>query len=225
MIKSLISLLEQLLTQLQSKAAGGTSAVGPVTTSAGSGSNTITIKNTSSKDENIGEFLNGGSTTKPVAEIHLKPGETGTLSYANGQGGFMARSDSAGQYQTTASRLEFFADASGKNNPDISYIDGRNASISLSDDQGRTTGDTKSIASSAPSGSIVKDAGGNPTIAGWYDGASKVMQDGGAFLESMLGTGNAYIHPNDDTKRGEGVNPMTLAGDTSQKFTATFGDA
>lgn len=205
-------------------AAPGLGTANPVT-KAGTGPNSVDITNSSGHDEKIGMFLNGGSTTSPAAEITLKPGQTGTLSYQNGQGGFMAEADSGGAYKPTASRLEFFADQNGKNNPDISYIDGRNAAISLSDGQGKTTGDTKSVAAYAPRELLTKDAGGQATITGWYDGSTKAMQDGGAFMESQLGTGNAYIHPDDDTKKAAGTNPMTLAGDTSQHFTANFGNA
>ncbi|MGF1276541.1 hypothetical protein [Acetobacter pasteurianus] len=193
--------------------------------SAGSGANKVTITNTSKHDETIGMFLNGGSTTEPVAKITLKPGESGTLSYANGQGGFMAKADSSGTFQPTASRLEFYADAKGVNNTDVSYIDGRNASIHVSDDQGKTAGDTKSIAASAPEGTITRDSAGDATIAGWYDGSSSTMQAGGAYMEQQLGTGNAYIHPDDDQKQADGTNPMTMAQDSSQNYTASFGDA
>lgn len=193
--------------------------------SAGSGANKVTITNTSKHDETIGMFLNGGSTTEPVAKITLKPGESGTLSYANGQGGFMAKADASGTFQPTASRLEFYADAKGINNTDVSYIDGRNASIHVSDDQGKTAGDTKSIAASAPEGTVTRDSAGDATIAGWYDGSSSTMQAGGAYMEQQLGTGNAYIHPDDDQKRSDGTNPMTMAQDNSQNYTASFGDA
>lgn len=197
----------------------------PASVSAGSGSNTVTIANTSSHDETIGEFMNGGSTTAPVAEITLKPGESGTLSYANGQGGYMAEADSSGKYQSTASRLEFYADANGINNTDVSYIDGRNAAIQVSDDQGKTAGDTKSIAGSAPEGTVTHDAAGNATVAGWYDGSTSTMQAGGAYMQNELGTGNAYIHPDDDQNRASGTNPMTMAQDKSQHYTADFGNA
>ncbi|GBR60510.1 hypothetical protein AA18889_2437 [Acetobacter senegalensis DSM 18889] len=89
--------------------------------SAGSGSNSVTIQNSSNHVEKIGEFLNGGSTTTPVVEITLKPGESGTLSYQNGQGGYIAEANASGTYQPTASRLEFYADANGVNNTDVSY--------------------------------------------------------------------------------------------------------
>lgn len=208
----------------QSSTTASDAATKQADVSGGSGSNTVTITNTSSQNETIGEFLNGGSTTQPVAEITLKPGETGTLSYANGQGGYMAKADSSGTFQSTASRLEFYADANGVNNTDVSYIDGRNASIKVSDDQGKTAGDTQSIAASAPEGTITRDSADNATIAGWYDGSTSTMQAGGAYMEQQLGTGNAYIHPDDD-QRATASNPMTMAQDKSQNYTASFGDA
>ncbi|MBS1074695.1 hypothetical protein JK176_07345 [Gluconobacter sp. Dm-73] len=197
---------------------------GTSSTSAGDGPNTTTITNTSNHDEKIGQFLNGGSTTQPTAEIDLKPGQTGTLKYENGQGGYDAEADSSGNFQSTASRLEFYADAKGVNNDDVSYIDGRNASIKVSDGNGKTAGDSQSIANSAPSDAITKDAGGRATVTGWYDGSTQGMKDGGAYMESKLGTGNAYIHPDDD-RNATSSNPMTMAQDTSQHYTADFGDA
>ncbi|GAN59199.1 hypothetical protein ACI01nite_21790 [Acetobacter cibinongensis] len=201
------------------------STVAAPTVAAGSGDNTVTIVNTSNHEEKIGEFLNGGSTTQPVAEITLKPGESGTLSYANGQGGYMAEADASGAYRSTASRLEFYADANGVNNTDVSYIDGRNAAIQVSDDRGNTLGDAESIAASAPESTLSKDSAGNVTIAGWYDGSNSTMQAGGAYMEQKLGTGNAYIHPNDDQNRTADTNPMTMAQDVSQNYVARFGDA
>ena len=197
---------------------------GTSSTSAGDGPNTTTITNTSNHDEKIGQFLNGGSTTQPTAEIDLKPGQTGTLKYENGQGGYDAEADSSGNFQSTASRLEFYADAKGVNNDDVSYIDGRNASIKVSDGNGKTAGDSQSIANDAPSNAITKDAGGRATVTGWYDGSTQDMKDGGAYMESKLGTGNAYIHPDDD-RNATSSNPMTMAQDPSQHYTADFGDA
>lgn len=194
-------------------------------TSGGAGPNSIDIKNTSGHEQKYGMLLNGGSTTIPVAEITLKPGDTGTLRYQNGQGGFIAQANSAGAYQPDASRLEFYADANGINNTNISYIVGRNASISLQDDHGKSIGDTKTIAKNAPPGAVTRDAAGNPTIIGWYDGSTETMKAGDAFMQERLGTGGAYLHPDNDGNRAPGTNPMTMANNNSQHFTATFGDA
>ena len=51
------------------------------------------------------------------------------------------------------------------------------------------------------------------------------MQAGGAYMQAQLGTGSSYIHPDDDQNQAAGTNPMTLAEDTSQTYTAQFGDA
>lgn len=203
--------------------AAATGAAGPSVTSAGSGSNSIIITNTSGHVEKLGKFINGQSTTDPSAEITLQPGQTGTISYQNGEAGFIAEADSSGKYQPNASRLEYEADADGKMKyPDVSYIDGRNASISLTDGQSLNKGDSKSIADAAPAGTVTTDAAGNKTIQGWYDGSTGTMQSGGAYLEQQLGTGGAYIHPNDD-QNAAGANPMS--GTTSSELHATFGDA
>ena len=203
-------------------AAGG--AVGSaLSVSAGSGPNQVQITNTQSHVIIVGMFLNGQSATAPSAKVTLQPGQTGALFYQNGQAGFMAQADSSGTFQPTASRLEFEADADGKMKyPDVSYIDGRNASISLSDGAGLSRGGSKSIAAAAPADIVTTDAAGNKTIAGWYDGSTAQMQQGGAFLQSELGTGGAYLHPHDDTLP-QGENPMS--GTQATILHASFGDA
>jgi hypothetical protein len=194
-----------------------------ITNTDGTGPNIIEITNTQDEPIKIGKFKNLKSTIDPSAEIVLQPGETGILRYENGEAGFMAQADADGNYLPTASRLEYQADADGQQKyPDISYIDGRNASISLTDGAGFNKGDTVSIADQAPDNIVTVDSAGNKTITGWYDGSTAQMQAGGAFLEGKLGTGNAYIHPDDD-RRGPGQNPMTSTDATVLK--ATFGEA
>ncbi len=211
--------------------AGGTSGTpqgaaatsGTSTTSAGSGPNAIEITDTTSKPMTIGEFKNGGSTTTPSAEITLQPGQTGTLRYQNGDAGYDAKADSSGQFEPNASRLEYEADADGKMKyPDVSYIDGRNASISLTDGSGLNKGDDKSIAAGAPADAVQTDAAGDKTIAGYYDGSTAQMQAGANYMQSQLGTGGAYLHPNDDTLPA-GQNPMS--GTQSNTLYADFGNA
>lgn len=202
----------------------GTAATsGTPTTSAGSGPNAIQITDTTNKPMTIGEFKNGGSTTDPSAEITLQPGQTGTLRYQNGEAGYDAKADSNGQFQPNASRLEYEADADGKMKyPDVSYIDGRNASISLTDGSGLNKGDDKSIAAGAPAGAVETDSAGDKTIAGYYDGSTAQMQAGADYMQSQLGTGGAYLHPNDDTLPA-GQNPMS--GTQSSTLYADFGNA
>jgi hypothetical protein len=189
----------------------------------GTGPNSIEITNTQNHPIRLGKFKNQESTTDPSAEIVLKPGETGTIRYENGEAGFIAQADADGKYLPTASRLEYQADADGNQKyPDVSYIDGRNASISLTDGAGFNKGDTLSIAGEAPDSIVTTDSAGNRTITGWYDGSTAEMQEGGQFLESRLGTNGAYIHPDDD-RRGQGSNPMTST--QSSVLKATFGEA
>lgn len=194
-----------------------------ISTTDGTGPNSIEITNTQDHAIRIGKFKNQESTTDPSAEIVLQPGETGVLRYENGEAGYMAQADADGNYLSTASRLEYQADADGMQKyPDVSYIDGRNASISLTDEAGFNKGDTESIADEAPANIVTVDSAGNKTITGWYDGSTAEMQAGGAFLEGKLGTDGAYIHPDDD-RRGAGQNPMTST--QSSVLKATFGEA
>ncbi len=196
---------------------------GPSSTSAGTGPNAMEITNTQDHAITVGKFKNGESATDPSASITLQPGQTGTLHYENGEAGFAAQADASGKFQPTASRLEYEADKDGKMKyPDISYIDGRNASISLSDGAGLNKGDSKSIAAGADPSLITTDSAGNKTIAGWYDGSTAQMQAGGAYMESQLGTTGAYLHPNDDTL-AKGDNPMSATQSATIK--ASFGAA
>ena len=193
------------------------------TTSAGSGPNAIQITNTTNEPMTVGKFKNGESTTDPSARITIQPGQTGTLLYQNGEAGYAAKADASGNFQANASRLEYEADSNGKMKyPDVSYIDGRNASISLSDGQGLNKGDARSIADGAPAGTVQSDAAGNKTIAGFYDGSTAQMQAGAAYMQNALGTGGAYLHPNDDTLPA-GQNPMS--GTQSNTLYASFGNA
>jgi len=191
--------------------------------SIGSGPNVIHIKNTQDHDITIGKFKNGESTTDPSAKITIKPGQTASVHYQNGEAGVVSQANANGKFLPTASRLEYEADANGKMKfPDVSYIDGRNASIQISDGKGLNKGDDTSIASQAPSNLVSRDSAGNATIAGWYDGSTATMKEAGDFLENKLGMNGAYIHPDDD-RNGAGNNPMS--GTTSNELYASFGNA
>jgi hypothetical protein len=276
LIKELVSLLQQLLTQLTGSAASGSQVVAggargttqpggpavapvqkpatpstadggspsapaapsaktpgapdaptgspaPSSTSAGTGPNAMEITNTQDHAITVGKFKNGESATAPSAVITLQPGQTGTLHYENGEAGFAAQADATGKFQPSASRLEYEADKDGKMKyPDVSYIDGRNASISLSDGAGLNKGDSKSIAGGADPSLVTTDSGGNKTVAGWYDGSNAQMQAGGAYMAGQLGTTGAYLHPNDDTL-AQGQNPMSAT--QSNTIKASFGNA
>ncbi len=192
-------------------------------TSAGNGPNDMKITNNEDHAITVGEFKNGESTTDPSAKITLQPHQTGDLKYQNGDGGFDAQADASGKFQPDASRLEFKADADGKNKyVDTSHIDGRNASIGITDGAGLNKGDTKSIAGSAPASIVTTDSGGNKTIAGSYDGSTEKMRAGADFLQRQLGTAGSYIHPDDD-KLPKDQNPMTST--TSSTVSAAFGAA
>lgn len=204
----------------QTKAA--TSAAGTSITSDGAGPNSIQITNTTDRPMTLGKFQNGQSTTDPSAQITLQRGQTGTIHYANGEAGFVAKADSSGKFQPNASRLEYEADADGKQKyPDVSYIDGRNASISLTDGASLNKGDNKSIAADAPAITITSDAAGNKTVAGYYDGSAATMQAGADYMQSQLGTNGAYLHPNDD-QLAAGGNPMSST--QSDTLYASFGN-
>lgn len=220
-----LKLLERKLESAQpapAPAAPGQGA-GAAGASAGTGPNTMEITNTTGQAMTVGKFKNGESTATPSAQITLQPGRTGALHYENGEAGFAARSGADGVFRPTASRLEYEADKDGKlKYPDVSYIDGRNASITLTDGAGLVKGDGKSIAAGAGPGLVTTDSGELKTVAGWYDGSTELMKAGGAYMQARLGTDGAYLHPNDDTL-GKGANPMSST--QSPTIKASFGDA
>jgi len=191
-------------------------------TSAGAGPNAVNITNNEDHAITAGKFKNGDSTTEPSAKITLQPHQSGTLRYENGESGYAAQADAGGKFQPNASRLEYEADKDGKMKyPNVSYIDGRNASIALTDGAGLNKGDSKSIAGSANPGIVTTDSANNKTVTGWYDGSTAQMQAGGAFMQSQLGTSGAYLHPDDD-KLSKGQNPMS--GTQSSTTNASFGN-
>lgn len=219
LLQQVASLLQQLTAALSSPAA---SAANPGPT-AGSGPNTMLITDTQDHPITVEKFKNGESTTTPSATVTLQPGQTGALLYGNGEAGFAAQADAGGTVQPNASRLEYEADTDGvMKYPDVSYIDGRNASITLSDGAGLSKGDSKSIAADAPAGTVTQDSAGNKTVAGWYDGSTATMQAGGAYMQAALGTSGAYLHPDDD-RRPTDSNPMSAT--QSATVEASFGAA
>lgn len=180
-------------------ATADSAATGDSTQSVGSGPRSFDITNNEDHDITLGMF---DKDNQQVATMKLKPGDTGTMNYQNDFTGVIKQADSDGKFQDSASRLEFY---NGYVN--TSDIDGRNAAISATDHNGFNIGDNKSIADGAPSNIVTQDSAGDKTIAGWYDGSTDTMKAGGQYMEDQLGTGDTYIHPNDD-QLGQGSNPM-----------------
>ena len=177
---------------------GNNAAVGEAA-SAGSGPYSLNITNTQDHAIKIGQF---DKNEKLVGELALEPGQKGTMKYEADTTGLLKQADAEGNYKPDASRLEFY---NGFVN--TSDIDGRNAAIHAKDGKGFEIGDKQSIADKAPDSITSLDAAGNKTIAGWYDGSTDKMKQGGEFLTKELGTGMTYQHPNDDTL-GQNSNPM-----------------
>ncbi|MCF7531004.1 hypothetical protein [Pseudomonas petrae] len=193
--------------------AGKNTAVGDAAT-AGSGPYSLNITNTQDHAIKIGQF---DKNEKLVGELSLEPGQKGTMKYEADTTGLLKQADAHGNYKPDASRLEFY---NGFIN--TSDIDGRNAAIHASDGKGFEVGDKQSIADKAPDSITTRDSAGNKTIAGWYDGSTEKMKQGGDFLTKELGTGMTYQHPNDDTL-GQGSNPMRHTD--SMSLDVVFGKA
>lgn len=192
---------------------GKNSAVGDAAT-AGSGPYALNITNTQDHAIKIGQF---DKNEKLVGELSLEPGQKGTMKYEADTTGLLKQADAQGNYKPDASRLEFY---NGFIN--TSDIDGRNAAIHATDGKGFEVGDKQSVADKAPDSITTLDSAGNKTIAGWYDGSTDKMKQGGDFLTKELGTGMTYQHPNDDTL-GEGNNPMRHTD--SMSLDVVFGKA
>lgn len=192
---------------------GKAGAVGDAAT-AGSGPYSLNITNAQDHAIKIGQF---DKNEKLVGELSLEPGQKGTMKYEADTTGLLKQADADGNYKPDASRLEFY---NGFIN--TSDIDGRNAAIHASDGKGFEVGDKQSIADKAPDSITSLDSAGNKTIAGWYDGSTDKMKQGGDFLTNELGTGMTYQHPNDDTL-GQGSNPMRHTD--SMSLDVVFGKA
>lgn len=182
--------------------------------SSGNGPHTFNITNTQDHDISIGQF---DQHNQLVGELRLKPGESGQMHYQNDFTGLLKQADADGNYQDSASRLEFY---NGFVN--TSDIDGRNAAIYATDHQGFEIGDQQSIADHAPAGIVTQDSAGNKTIAGYYDGSTDTMRQGGQFMTDTLGTGMTYMHPDDD-RLPQGQNPMRHTD--AMMLDVTFGKA
>jgi hypothetical protein len=177
---------------------GGNAGVESAAT-AGSGPYSLNITNSQDHLIKIGQF---DKNDKLVGELALEPGQKGTMKYEADTTGLLKQAAADGRYKPDASRLEFY---NGFIN--TSDIDGRNAAIHVTDGKGFEIGDKQSIADSAPDSIISRDSAGDKTIAGWYDGSTDKMRQGGDFLTRELGTRMTYQHPNDDTLE-QSDNPM-----------------
>lgn len=178
----------------------------------GTGPYSLNITNADDETHEYGEF---DKNEKLIAEITLKPGEKGTLKYEADTTTLVKQEDEDGKYHSDAARLEAY-----NKFVNTSDIDGRDASIYATDGKGFEIGDKKSIAAEALKQGVIKNL--DDTIPGWYDGSTAEMQKGGAFLEQQLGTGDTYIHPNDD-QLGQGKNPMRSSN--SMSLDVEFGKA
>lgn len=163
----------------------------------GQGPYLLNITNTQDHPIKIGQF---DQKENKVAELSLEPGQSGIMKYPSDTTTLIKQADKDGQYRPDASRLEAY---NGFIN--TSDIDGRNAAIHAVDGKGFEIGDKKSIADNAVKAGLIKSP--DETIKGWYDGSTAEMKKAGEFLEKELGTGDTYIHPNDD-QFGQGKNPM-----------------
>lgn len=196
------------------QAAGATAAVGDGP-SIGTGPRSFVMTNAFDHDITVGKHEQINGKEEMTGKMTLKPGQTGTVNYENNVTGLVRMANAKGEFQSDASRLEYY---NGFVN--VSDIDGRNASIFATDNKGFNIGNKESIVDKVPSDLVSTDSGGNKTIAGFYDGSTEKMRKAGNVLESHLGTNETYIHPNDDTL-GIGNNPMRKT--ESMVLHVTFG--
>lgn len=186
----------------------------------GTGPRSFNITNTQDKPITLGQF---DQNNQLVSQMTLQPGQTGQMKAENDTTGVIKQADADGNFQNDASRLEYY---NGYIN--TSDIDGRNASISATDNNGFNIGDSQSIADQAPAAVTTEDSAGNKTVAGYYDGSTATMNQGADYMINALSqngqsaTGETYFHPNDDTL-GQGDNPMRHTD--SMSVDVSFGKA
>lgn len=184
--------------------------------------NTVWLLNRGSHRIVLDEMVSQGSQLVKVNSISLEPGQKGAMGFWPGQSGFIAAENASGQLQWDASRLEFYGIDSNYVAINVSYIDGRNASITVDDGMGHKKGDLNAIANGAPGIALHYDSAGWPTITGWYDGSTEAGRQGGAYIQSRIPCGAAYVHPDDD--RNSSCNPMTMGYDPSHNYYVDFGN-
>lgn len=184
--------------------------------------NTIWLLNTGSHRMVLDEMVSQGNQLVKVNSVSLEPGGKAAMGFWPGQSGFIAAENASGQLQWNASRLEFYGIDNNYVAINVSYIDGRNASITIDDGMGHQKGDPYAIAGGVPEIALSYDSAGWPTIAGWYDGSTEAGRQGGAYILRKIPCGSAYVHPDDD--RNPNCNPMTMGYDPSHNYYVNFGN-
>lgn len=186
--------------------------------------NTLWLTNQGSQRIVLDEMdVTNGAAPHKVNSITLEPGQKGAMGFWQGQAGYVVAEDGAGNIPDSASRFEFHSVNQWANSVDISYIDGRNASITVDDGMGNKIGSLQSIASHAPPAALTYDNHGRPIIIGWHDGNSIKGRIGAAYIQSNIPCGSAMIHPDDN--RNAGCNPMRLGYDQSHNYYVDFADS
>lgn len=183
---------------------------------------TLVVTNRFNYTIRVGEFVSVDFRDTLVNQATIAPNQTAYLGYWGLQSGFLALQDSRGNLAPYSSRLEFYADANGLSSNNVSHIVGRNASITLNDGNGRSKGDSLSIAGNAPGNIVVYDEYGRRGLLGYYDGATQARRDAANYMYRALPCGGSYIKPEDDRLPFE-CNPMTLAQNPSRTYYVTFG--
>ena len=190
---------------------------------AGNASNTIWLINRGSQRLVLDEMdVTNGASPHKVNSITLNPGQSGAMGFWQGQAAYIAAEDSSGNIPTIASRLEFYSINQWANSIDISYIDGRNISMTVDDARGNKIGSLQSIAPSAPPSALIYDNGGHPAIIGWHDGNNSKGRIGAAYIQSNIPCGAAFVHPDDD--KNASCNPTRLGYDQSHNFYVDVSD-
>lgn len=188
---------------------------------AGDAPNTIWLTNRGSERIVLDEMdVTNNAAPHKVNSITLDPGQSGAMGFWQGQAAYIAAEDGTGNIPATASRLEFYSVNQWANSIDISYIDGRNASIAVDDGMGKKIGSLQSLVPYAPPAALVYDNQGRAGIIGWHDGNNIRGRIGAAYIQSNIPCGSAFVHPDDN--KNASCNPMRLGYDQSHNFYVDF---
>ena len=168
----------------------------------GGGPNSITVQNTTDKPMQVAFFKNlqpGEHPNFTGAEktFTIPPHSSTDVSMPADWQGRVQKYNGSTQDKSNWAEVNF-EQKTGKIWFDESDIPGRNASMTISSDDGQVAGINKSIINNAPANLIKLDQAGEKTIDAPQDFTGKTNQDAVNLLDNQIGTKNAYVLPDDN---------------------------
>lgn len=201
------------------KSASPTATTAPQSVDGG-GPNSITVQNTTDKPMTVAFFKNLAPGEHPNFDgaektFTIPPHSSTEVSMPADWQGRLQKFNGSTQDKSNWAEINF-EQKTGKIWFDESDIPGRNASITMTSDDGQVAGSSKSVLKNAPSSLLRTDQAGEQTINSPQDFTGKTDQSAVDFLDQQIGTRNAYVLPDDN-------NAVRVSN--SKHLTVALGDA